>query len=173
MDAPTVRTLRLVTSEPIDATATAPTSNPCVRRLWVKHGIDRVVAALALVLVLPLMLGIAVAVWASLGRPILFRQVRVGRDGRRFEMLKFRTMRKVSWDDEDEARFVLLPGVAPGGVEGADRRTGVGAFLRRTSIDELAQLINVLRGEMSLVMTPAMRPSAPPESRSLYAMRRA
>ena len=62
MDASTVRTLRLVTSEPIDATASPPTSNPRARRLWVKHGIDRVVAALALLLVLPLMLGIAAAV---------------------------------------------------------------------------------------------------------------
>lgn len=130
MDASTVRTLRLVASEPIDATASPPTSNPRARRLWVKHGIDRVVAALVLLLVLPLMLGIAAAVWVSLGRPIFFRQVRVGRDERRFEMLKFRTMRKVSWDD---------------------RPTGVGAFLRRTSIDELPQLINVLRGELRTV----------------------
>jgi lipopolysaccharide/colanic/teichoic acid biosynthesis glycosyltransferase len=158
MDVSNVRTLRLVTPEPIDATASPPTSNPRARLLAVKYGIDRVVALLALLLFLPLLIGTAIAVWVSLGRPIFFRQVRVGRNGRRFEMLKFRTMREASWDDEHEARFELLPGTAPGGVEGDDRRTRVGAFLRRTSIDELPQLINVLKGEMSLVGPRPERP---------------
>ena len=131
--------------EPIDATASPPTSNPRARRLAVKYGIDRVVALLALLLFLPLIIGTAIAVWVSLGRPIFFRQVRVGRNGRRFEMLKFRRgCARPSWDDEDEARFDLPPGTAPGGVEGADRRTRVGVRAahvdrRATAADQRAQ----------------------------------
>ena len=85
---------------------------------------------------------------------MVFAQVRVGRDGQIFRMLKFRTMREA----EVVTSVVLPPGVAPGGVEGDDRRTKVGRFLRRTSLDELPQLVNVLRGEMSLVGPRPERP---------------
>jgi lipopolysaccharide/colanic/teichoic acid biosynthesis glycosyltransferase len=102
------------------------------------------------------MIGAAVAVWCSLGRPLLFRQRRVGRDGREFDMLKFRTMRQGT--QLEAARFELPPDIAPGGVEGVDRRTPVGTFLRRSSIDELPQLFNVLKGEMSLVGPRPERP---------------
>jgi lipopolysaccharide/colanic/teichoic acid biosynthesis glycosyltransferase len=102
------------------------------------------------------LLAAAGAVWLSLGRPIFFRQVRVGVDGRRFEMLKFRTMREGGVSDE---RLELPDDVAPGGIEGEDdRRTRVGAFLRRSCIDELPQLFNVLRGDMSLVGPRPERP---------------
>jgi exopolysaccharide biosynthesis polyprenyl glycosylphosphotransferase len=121
-----------------------------------KYAADRVVAGILLALVAPVLVAAAVAVRLSLGRPILFRQERVGRDDRRFSMLKFRTMRLPA--ALDPADFDLPPDTAPGGVEGADRRTRVGTFLRRTCIDELPQLINVVRGQMSLVGPRPERP---------------
>jgi lipopolysaccharide/colanic/teichoic acid biosynthesis glycosyltransferase len=145
-------------NSPLVTRAAPQAPSPRAWQLSVKYGVDRIAAALALVVFLPLLIGAAVAVWLSLGRPIFFRQVRVGRDGRPFELLKFRTMRGALWDDEDEARFELPTDTAPGGVEGTDRRTRVGAFLRRTSIDELPQLINVLKGQMSLVGPRPERP---------------
>ena len=132
-------------------------ANPRGWQFAVKYAVDRVAAALALVLVLPIMAGAAVAIWLSLGRPIFFRQVRVGRDGRPFAMLKFRSMRAKELD-EGPVELDLPPDTAPGGVEGEDRRTRVGAFLRRTSIDELPQLLNVVKGEMSLVGPRPERP---------------
>jgi exopolysaccharide biosynthesis polyprenyl glycosylphosphotransferase len=122
----------------------------------VKYVLDRL-AALALVVALsPLLLAISAAVAVSLGRPILYRQDRVSLDGRRFNMLKFRTMQNGPGETEDGKEFD--PEIAPGGVEGADRRTRVGAFLRSWSLDELPQLLNVLRGEMSLVGPRPERP---------------
>jgi exopolysaccharide biosynthesis polyprenyl glycosylphosphotransferase len=121
----------------------------------VKHGIDRVVAAVALVALAPLMLALAAAVKLGSPGPVLFRQPRIGRDGREFEMLKFRSMRGGGSAFDVEA---LEPGVAPGGVEGEDRRTRVGSYMRRHSLDELPQLFNVLRGEMSLVGPRPERP---------------
>lgn len=118
-----------------------------------KHAFDRVVAAVALAAVAPLMLAIALAVRLSSPGPILFSQLRAGRDGKAFELRKFRTM-----VGAEEEGFSPGAGLAPGGVEGADRRTRVGCLLRRTSLDELPQLINVLRGEMSLVGPRPERP---------------
>ena len=129
-------------------------------RSWgfaIKHSLDRLVAAGLLVLIAPVMAAAAVAVWLSVRRPILFRQTRVGRDGHAFEMLKFRTMRSSDLE-RPESRLDLPPDIAPGGVEGADRRTRVGAFLRVSSLDELPQLINVVRGDMSLVGPRPERP---------------
>jgi exopolysaccharide biosynthesis polyprenyl glycosylphosphotransferase len=134
-------------------------ANPRGWQFALKYAFDRVAAALALLLALPIVAASAVAVWISLGRPIFFRQVRVGRDGRAFEMLKFRSMRQAAAAGREAgADLELPPDTAPGGVEGQDRRTRVGAFLRRTSIDELPQLINVLKGEMSLVGPRPERP---------------
>jgi lipopolysaccharide/colanic/teichoic acid biosynthesis glycosyltransferase len=79
----------------------------------------------------------------------------VGCDGHVFEMLKFRSMRGGGPDPELEPVSV---DIAPGGVEGEDRRTAFGAFIRRLSLDELPQLINVLRGEMSLIGPRPERP---------------
>ena len=121
-----------------------------------KHAVDRVAAAFVLLVVAPAMLAAAVAVYLSMGRPIFFRQTRVGRDGRTFQMLKFRSMRIA--DAGGAQPFDLPDDTAPGGVEGEDLRTAVGDFLRRTSIDELPQLLNVLRGDMSLIGPRPERP---------------
>jgi exopolysaccharide biosynthesis polyprenyl glycosylphosphotransferase len=120
-----------------------------------KHCFDRAAAALLLLVLAPLLLAAAVAVKLSSPGPVLFRQRRIGRDGHDFQMLKFRSMRQPA-----EARTeVLVPaGLAPGGVEGEDRRTRVGALLRRLSIDELPQLFNVLKGDMSIVGPRPERP---------------
>jgi exopolysaccharide biosynthesis polyprenyl glycosylphosphotransferase len=130
-------------------------SNPRGIQYSVKYAVDRVVAAIAIVVLSPVLVAITIAVLVSLGRPVLYRQRRVGRDGRPFDMLKFRSMRP-SGPESDELSF--SPETAPGGVEGTDRRTRMGSFLRRSSLDELAQLINVLRGEMSLVGPRPERP---------------
>jgi lipopolysaccharide/colanic/teichoic acid biosynthesis glycosyltransferase len=122
-----------------------------------KHGIDRLVALALLVLISPLLLATALAIRVSMGSPVIFRQSRVGRDGQVFEVLKFRTMREP--DSEAEGSPALGAGdLAPGGVEGEDRRTPVGRFLRAWSVDELPQLVNVLRGEMSLIGPRPERP---------------
>ncbi|MEA2264755.1 MAG: hypothetical protein QOE27_338 [Solirubrobacteraceae bacterium] len=124
-------------------------------RFVIKYMIDRVVAALLLALLLAPMVVIALAVRLSSPGPVLFRQRRIGRDGREFDLLKFRTM--VAGDPADD-EFAVPAGLAPGGVEGTDRRTRVGRLLRRTSLDELPQLFNVIRGEMSLVGPRPERP---------------
>jgi lipopolysaccharide/colanic/teichoic acid biosynthesis glycosyltransferase len=122
----------------------------------VKYALDRLVAAALLLLLSPLLVAAALAVFLSLGRPILYRQARVGRDGRVFGMLKFRTMRPPDNSEDHVQEFVAER--APGGVEGTDRRTRVGTFLRTTSLDELVQLVNVLNGEMSMVGPRPERP---------------
>jgi lipopolysaccharide/colanic/teichoic acid biosynthesis glycosyltransferase len=103
-----------------------------------KYLVGRIAALVALVILLPL---------------LIFRQRRVGEGGEVFEMLKFRSMRA-----GDASGFVPIAGVAPGGVEGTDRRTAVGRFIRRTSLDELPQLWNVVRGDMCLVGPRPERP---------------
>ena len=124
----------------------------------VKHALDRLMAAVLIVLLGPILLGATVAVRLSSRGPIFFRQRRVGRDGRDFDLLKFRSMRLADEPPPDNVS-VLLPGdTAPGGVEGTDRRTGIGKLMRRTSIDELPQLFNVLRGQMSIVGPRPERP---------------
>jgi lipopolysaccharide/colanic/teichoic acid biosynthesis glycosyltransferase len=135
---------------------TAHHADPRGAHYAIKYALDRLVAFLLLLLVLPALGAAALAVWLSLGRPILFRQRRVGRDRRPFDMLKFRTMHERV---ERPAHPEDLPeGLAPGGVEGEDRRTRVGRVLRRTSLDELPQLFNVLKGEMSIVGPRPERP---------------
>jgi exopolysaccharide biosynthesis polyprenyl glycosylphosphotransferase len=120
-----------------------------------KHAFDRLGAALLIALFAPLMAAVALAVRISSPGPVVFRQRRVGRDGTVFDLFKFRSMRM-----PDPATEGFRPGVdsAPGGVEGADRRTLIGRFLRRTSLDELPQFFNVLLGDMSLVGPRPERP---------------
>jgi len=120
----------------------------------VKHALDRTFAGLALFTLAPLMIAISVAVRCSSPGPILFRQRRIGRDGREFELLKFRTMREPITPGD----FDPPDGCAPGGVEGIDRRTTIGRRLRALSLDELPQFLNVLRGDMSLVGPRPERP---------------
>jgi exopolysaccharide biosynthesis polyprenyl glycosylphosphotransferase len=121
-----------------------------------KYVLDRIVAGVLIVVLSPVLLTIALAVRISLGRPILYGQERVGLDGHRFQMLKFRSMLPPLQPAEDVQEFV--PDRAPGGIEGADRRTRLGSVLRATSLDELLQLVNVLKGEMSLVGPRPERP---------------
>ena len=103
-----------------------------------KRVIDVTGASAALVLLSPLLAVVALLVRLRMGPPVLFRQERPGRDGKPFAMTKFRTMTNRRGPDG-----ALLPD--------ADRLTRLGRFLRRTSIDELPELLNVVRGEMSLV----------------------
>jgi lipopolysaccharide/colanic/teichoic acid biosynthesis glycosyltransferase len=105
---------------------------------FAKRALDVVGASAALALAAPVMAVTAAAVARELGRPVLFRQVRPGRGGEPFTMVKFRTMR-----DATDARGRPLPD--------AERLTPLGRFLRASSLDELPELWNVLRGEMSLV----------------------
>jgi exopolysaccharide biosynthesis polyprenyl glycosylphosphotransferase len=109
------------------------------RSRMVKRLFDVVAAGALLVLSAPLMLACAVAVRRSSPGSILFRQKRVGRNGQIFELLKFRTMLE---NDDSETTW---------SVENDHRQTRVGAILRRTSLDELPQLFNVLQGTMSLI----------------------
>ena len=134
-------------------------SNPKGIQFAIKYAADRLVAAFFLLLTLPVTIPVAIGVLLTLGRPLFYRQVRVGRDGRTFEMLKFRSMRLSAEESAvDPQALELPPDTAPGGVEGVDRRTRLGAFLRKTSLDELPQLLNVLRGEMSLIGPRPERP---------------
>jgi lipopolysaccharide/colanic/teichoic acid biosynthesis glycosyltransferase len=103
-----------------------------------KRLLDVVFGGVALILLSPILALVAALVAITMGRPVLFRQVRPGRGARPFEMLKFRTM-----SDARDASGQPLADAA--------RLTAVGRWLRRTSLDELPELINVLKGEMSLV----------------------
>jgi Undecaprenyl-phosphate glucose phosphotransferase len=113
-----------------------------------KRAFDLGVGLAAFLLAAPLMLVIALAVTLTSPGPVLYRQERMGLDGRRFRMLKFRTMRA---DAEAETGPVWARPDDP-------RRTPLGGFLRRWSLDEIPQLVNVIRGEMSLVGPRPERP---------------
>lgn len=115
----------------------------------VKRIFDICVSALMLIAALPTMLLAALAIWLETGRPVLYRQKRIGESGRVFEILKFRSMRTDAERD----------GVARWAQQNDDRITRVGKFIRATRIDELPQLVNVLWGEMSFV---GPRPERPP-----------
>jgi lipopolysaccharide/colanic/teichoic acid biosynthesis glycosyltransferase len=109
---------------------------------------DRVVAALLLILTLPVMIVVAASVRLSIGSPVLFRQRRVGRDDVAFSVLKFRTMRP---DRRGERWPVIEDRRTTHKTERDPRHTGLGRRLRRWSLDELPQLWNVVRGDMSLI----------------------
>jgi lipopolysaccharide/colanic/teichoic acid biosynthesis glycosyltransferase len=103
-----------------------------------KRGLDVVVSAISLILLSPVLVAVTLIVWLQMGRPALFRQQRPGYMGTPFLALKFRSM-----SDERDAQGRLLPD--------GERITRLGIFLRRSSLDELPQFWNVLRGDMSLV----------------------
>src|SRR5688500_116108 len=103
-----------------------------------KRLFDVAIASATLLIISPVLLLITLAVLTQMGRPVLFRQWRAGRGGQPFEILKFRTMRPSTshhWEPSADQ----------------ERLTELGRFLRRWSFDELPQLINVVRGDMSLV----------------------
>jgi exopolysaccharide biosynthesis polyprenyl glycosylphosphotransferase len=133
-----------------------------------KRGMDVAVSACALVFLAPLLVAIAVAVKVTSPGPALFRQRRIGRHGREFVMLKFRTMvdgadaRQHELSDLNEADGLFKIADDP-------RVTHVGRYLRQTSLDEVPQLLNVLRGRMSLV---GPRPLVPAEDRRVEGWRR-
>ena len=137
-------------------------SDPKDWRVSVKYASDRVLALLAILAVSPLLLVAAAGTALTLGRPILFRQRRVGLDGREFEMLKFRSMRAAAPEEQkrssQQVAEAIDQGLAPGGAEGTERVSRFGDLLRRTSLDELPQLFNVLKGEMSIVGPRPERP---------------
>ena len=150
------------TIRPVDGLPMLHVEHPALsgaRRL-VKAAFDRAGAAAMLIACSPLLLGLALAVRADSPGPVLFRQIRVGKDGRRFVMFKFRTMysdaegRLASLRQLNEYHGVLFK------IRDDPRVTRVGRWLRRLSLDELPQLFNVLRGEMSLV---GPRPPLPAE----------
>jgi len=129
-------------SRPASASARPDARSAGPRRSWYRRGgkraADLAVALAALVCLAPFLVVIALGVLVAMGRPVLFRQARAGLRGRPFDILKFRTM------------------TAPEGPDGepradAERIPAFGRWLRRTSLDELPELVNVLRGDMSLV----------------------
>jgi Undecaprenyl-phosphate glucose phosphotransferase len=121
-----------------------------------KRIFDFIFGTLILVIVSPIMLIISLLIKLTSKGPILYKQERVGIDGRRFQMFKFRTMKV---DAEKETGPVWAKKDDP-------RRTRIGAFLRKYSIDELPQLFNVLKGEMSLVGPRPERPNFVEEFRN-------
>jgi exopolysaccharide biosynthesis polyprenyl glycosylphosphotransferase len=126
-------------------------SDPPRSTMALKRGIDIVVSAGLLVLLAPFLLIIAIAIKLDSRGPVLFKQVRVGKDGRRFVVLKFRTM--VANADERLGEVVDTKSLDEPSfkVPNDPRHTWIGRRLRRFSLDETPQLLNVLRGEMSLV----------------------
>jgi len=112
-----------------------------------KRCLDIILSLIGLTVLAPAMFGVALAIWLEDRGPILFRQIRVGRKGRLFKIYKFRSM--------------VVNADKKGGYStaaGDPRITSTGRFIRRTSIDELPQLLNVLKGEMSIV---GPRPDVP------------
>ncbi|WP_447009255.1 sugar transferase [Saccharothrix hoggarensis] len=141
-DGPDIERLR---SYPLMRLGTAPTSRPS---WWVKRAMDVVLAAVALVVLSPVIALCALAVLLESGRPVIFRQVRVGMDDQPFVLYKLRSVRMQGEDDSQVTWSVV-----------GDRRVGpVGRFLRGTSLDELPQLWNILRGDMSIVGPRPERP---------------
>jgi exopolysaccharide biosynthesis polyprenyl glycosylphosphotransferase len=116
-----------------------------------KRAFDIAAASVGLLLIAPVMAGIALAIRLDSKGPVFYRQPRVGRDGRHFRIFKYRSMVVEADDLKERLRELNEAGVGLFKIAEDPRVTRVGAFLRRTSLDELPQLFNVLRGEMSLV----------------------
>jgi exopolysaccharide biosynthesis polyprenyl glycosylphosphotransferase len=123
--------------------------DPLTWSRWAKRAIDASLAALALIALAPLFAVVALAIWVTTGRPIFYRQDRVGQGGRLFRIIKFRSMR---CDAERETGPIWAS-------DHDSRCTRIGDWLRHTNVDELPQLINVLCGEMSLVGPRPERPN--------------
>jgi len=134
-----------------------------IRRYRAKRVLDIIAAAFGLLIISPLAAVIALCIRLSSPGPVVFRQVRIGKDGKEFEFYKFRSM-KMNCDDTSHREYIKL--FIEGDEEGLkkyqgrkkvykmtcdDRVTAIGRLLRRTSFDEIPQLINVLKGDMSMV----------------------
>jgi len=104
----------------------------------IKTLFDKTLALILIILFLPVYIVVSVLIWWKMGSPVLFRQKRPGKDGKIFEIYKFRTM-----TNETDEKGALLPD--------EKRLIGIGKFIRSTSLDELPQLFNVLKGDMSFV----------------------
>ena len=124
---------------------------------FVKRAFDLLVASVALIVFSPVMLAVAIAIWLEDRGPIFYRQVRMGLDGRQFDIVKFRSMRSTA----EEGGWKVAD-------RGDPRRTRVGAVIRSWSIDELPQLWNVLMGEMSVVGPRPERPQAVEQFRAEF-----
>lgn len=111
-----------------------------------QRALDLSLSSAGIVGLAPLMGATALAVWLESGRPVIFCQPRVGKDGQRFTILKFRSM-----EPRNGTPHPVRGGGDPSGGPEAHRVTRVGRFIRRWALDELPQLVNVLRGEMTLV----------------------
>ena len=109
-----------------------------LRSLFLKRVLDLIVSSVGLILFSPIFAAIALMVWITMGSPVLFRQLRPGLHGKPFTIFKFRTMKEIRNEHGE-----LLPDEM--------RFTRVGDFLRKTSLDELPEMFNVIKGEMSLV----------------------
>lgn len=105
---------------------------------YIKRILDLILSLMALIVLMPLMIIIGILVAINLGNPIIFKQKRPGKDEKIFTLYKFRTM-----TDEKDEKGKLLPD--------SQRLTKFGKFLRSTSLDELPELINILKGDMSIV----------------------
>jgi lipopolysaccharide/colanic/teichoic acid biosynthesis glycosyltransferase len=128
-----------------DWTAVGATQ-PTLYQRFCKRGVDLTVSVIALIVLMPALLAIAGMVRLKLGRGVFYRQARVGRDGRTFVMLKFRTMRHHDDSCIDDVGHLSLYKTA-----NHPRLTEFGRALRKLSLDELPQLWNIVRGQMSLV----------------------
>lgn len=133
------RGVRIDNADPAAGATVAPMARrrPLTER-FVKRALDMLGALVGMAVLAPVLAVVAVAIRWKMGRPVLFRHVRAGRNGRPFAVVKFRTLRDASGPDGHQ-------------LSDAERVTPLGWFLRRTSLDELPQLWNVLVGEMSLV----------------------
>jgi lipopolysaccharide/colanic/teichoic acid biosynthesis glycosyltransferase len=159
-------------ARPADPVASRPPTGPAARLPWAwtrtgKPLFDAVLASLFLVILSPLLVAVAVLIRLTTPGPALIRQTRVGRDRRPFVLYKFRSMYTGNSDElhRQYVRKLLTEDEPPAGgqrglfkLEDDPRVTPVGRLLRKTSIDELPQLLNVIRGDMSLV---GPRPALP------------
>ena len=148
----------------------SPNSNNEIM-LKVKSGFDKIASFIGLVLLSPFLILIAILVKLSSAGPVFYKQKRIGKDGKPFMFYKFRTMKTIENDDDAERREMMLNFMKGMDTNGANKKvinpkriTKIGKFLRKTSLDELPQLFNVLKGEMSLV---GPRPSLPYEYENL------
>lgn len=147
----------------------------CMAR-FTKRALDVILASVALVLLSPLLVGIIVAIAAETGFPVTYKHERVGKNGRRFIMYKFRTMVRDADERFKDVQAQNEVGCSEGRIfkmRNDPRVTRVGSILRKLSADELPQLINVLKGEMSVVgpRPPLPREVANYEAEHLYRLR--